>query len=141
MSRAIYRRGDQARGGDLRRRRDERRRHGLHGAVSLAGETVEVFRLLKAWRETGPCHHGSGENTCGNTGSKSSPLRAHDDDLFGARRGREKAQSMVVVYDSEEIFGRQRPRRRRGPEWPLIATSASLRKDSNHLARLFLARP
>ncbi|OHB79697.1 MAG: cytoplasmic protein [Planctomycetes bacterium RBG_16_64_12] len=24
-------------------------------------QTVQIARLLKTWRETGPCHHGSGE--------------------------------------------------------------------------------
>ena len=24
-------------------------------------QTIEIARVLKTWRETGPCHHGSGE--------------------------------------------------------------------------------
>jgi len=25
-------------------------------------QTIEIVRVLRAWRETGPCHHGSGES-------------------------------------------------------------------------------
>jgi phosphoribosylglycinamide formyltransferase-1 len=25
-------------------------------------QTIEIVRVLRTWRETGPCHHGSGES-------------------------------------------------------------------------------
>lgn len=34
---------------------------GLPGAFTWRGETVRVVRVLRAWSETGPCRHGSGE--------------------------------------------------------------------------------
>ena len=34
---------------------------GLPGELRWKARTVRIARVLKAWRETGPCHHGSGE--------------------------------------------------------------------------------
>jgi phosphoribosylglycinamide formyltransferase-1 len=35
---------------------------GLPRQFRWGAQTVEVERVLKTWRETGPCHHGSGES-------------------------------------------------------------------------------
>jgi|SRR5580704_8336582 hypothetical protein len=34
---------------------------GLPRQFAWRGETVRVAAVVRAWRETGPCHHGSGE--------------------------------------------------------------------------------
>jgi phosphoribosylglycinamide formyltransferase-1 len=34
---------------------------GLPGQFHWGPQTFQVARVLKTWRETGPCHHGSGE--------------------------------------------------------------------------------
>jgi hypothetical protein len=34
---------------------------GLPRQFRWRGDTVSVTRVLRTWRETGPCHHGSGE--------------------------------------------------------------------------------
>ena len=34
---------------------------GLPRQFQWRGQTVDVAQVLKTWRETGPCHHGSGE--------------------------------------------------------------------------------
>jgi hypothetical protein len=35
---------------------------GLPREFRWGSRTIQVARVLKAWRETGPCHHGSGES-------------------------------------------------------------------------------
>ncbi len=34
---------------------------GLPRQFRFRSQTIEIARVLKTWRETGPCHHGSGE--------------------------------------------------------------------------------
>ena len=34
---------------------------GLPRQFRWGQQTLEIARVLKTWRETGPCHHGSGE--------------------------------------------------------------------------------
>lgn len=34
---------------------------GLPKEFVWRGETVQVAQVIRTWRETGPCHHGSGE--------------------------------------------------------------------------------
>jgi hypothetical protein len=34
---------------------------GLPGQFRWGDRTIQVARVLRSWRETGPCHHGSGE--------------------------------------------------------------------------------
>jgi len=34
---------------------------GLPRQFRWGSQTIQIARVLKTWRETGPCHHGSGE--------------------------------------------------------------------------------
>jgi phosphoribosylglycinamide formyltransferase-1 len=34
---------------------------GLPRRFTWGAETIRIARVLRTWRETGPCHHGSGE--------------------------------------------------------------------------------
>jgi len=34
---------------------------GLPRRFRWRGRTIEITQVLRTWRETGPCHHGSGE--------------------------------------------------------------------------------
>ena len=34
---------------------------GLPRQFRWRSQTIQIARVLKTWRETGPCHHGSGE--------------------------------------------------------------------------------
>ena len=34
---------------------------GLPRQFRCGSQTIQIARVLKTWRETGPCHHGSGE--------------------------------------------------------------------------------
>ena len=34
---------------------------GLPQQFRWGGRTIEITQVLRTWRETGPCHHGSGE--------------------------------------------------------------------------------
>ncbi len=34
---------------------------GLPRQFRWKSQTIQIARVLKAWKETGPCHHGSGE--------------------------------------------------------------------------------
>ena len=34
---------------------------GLPRQFQWRSQTIRIARVLKTWRETGPCHHGSGE--------------------------------------------------------------------------------
>jgi len=35
---------------------------GLPRQFRWRSQTIQIARVLKTWRETGPCHHGSGES-------------------------------------------------------------------------------
>jgi hypothetical protein len=75
---------------------------GLPKAFWWHGQLVQVTAVLRAWRETGPCRHGSGEMYA----------RKH---WFEIATGEQKT---MKIY-----FARQSRRSRKEPRWWLFSVS------------------
>jgi hypothetical protein len=71
--------------------------------------TIQVARVLKSWRETGPCHHGSGETY----------LRKH------------WYQVLTDSGDTMKIYFERQPRARTNKSrWRLFAVEKSAEADT-----------
>jgi hypothetical protein len=72
---------------------------GLPRQFRWRAQTIQIVRVLKTWRETGPCHHGSGETY----------VRKHWFDV------RTDSGDAMKIY-----FERQPRSRRKGDRWWLF---------------------
>ena len=68
---------------------------GLPGEFRWRGRTIRVATVLRAWRETGPCRHGSGEQY----------VRRH---WFEVRTTEET--TLKIYFDRQPRGGRKAPR-------------------------------
>jgi phosphoribosylglycinamide formyltransferase-1 len=71
-------------------------------------ETIQITRMLRTWRETGPCHHGSGEQY----------VRKHWFEVLT-----DSGLTMKIYFDRQPRSGRK------GPRWWLFSIRTAQQPD------------